>query len=277
MRLTAEGLALAARIRESDLLDRLATIATTSRVERDLKGGGSISQGVSEIYKEILAGWLADLTGSKTSPGELADPSGHGTSAELFTAFPTDMVRHPLWAGALEAPPAAPLPMDGPRAAARGAGAHSALVPLNMDVGPDDESLQDMSEQAKKIYAMLHALTLASVVVPVRLAGERVLFEVVGLPDVAVAIGYLNIVEDGWLEVDPEGRGGLFDDCFEATSWPEEAGAPQLHVLGVHLAGLPRQTVAGLLRFMADHGLGRPSTFATHLTKLMPAEGGDHG
>ena len=277
VRLTAEGLALAARIRENDLLDRLATTATTARVERDLKAKSFGSQGVSETYKEILAGWLADLTGAKTAPGDLPDPAGHDTSAALFEAFPPDMVQHPAWDAAIEAPPAASLPPDGPRTSDRGAGAHSALVPLNLDVGPEHESLKAMSKEAQKIYAMLHAMTLASVVVPARLAGERLLFEVEGLPDIAVAIDYLKIVEDGWLEVDPEGRDGLFDDCFEATSWSEGAGAPQLHVLGVRLAGLPSQTVAGLLRFMADHGLGRPSTFATHLTKLMPAGGGDRG
>lgn len=279
LELTPAGIEQAEAISRDPVLRRLATLETTRLVEADLDEAGAAAMAGPDFYKHLLSRWLRELAGHPCSPGDLAGMDQTGDLAGLFLETCGGYRPGPEgWS----IPDGRQTPGDAAALAVstRPVGAaspHAALAPLNLDISSGDRVMEARSAGARDVYGILRGRVLASVVADVGLHVETLVLPVIGLPTgVAVAVSLARVTDEGWLRVDPGGRGELLADYAAETV---RAALLSGRALAVARSGTPRvaslgqQTLGRVLRFMSDNGLGRPSTFARHVTTLLKGRG----
>jgi DNA topoisomerase IA len=126
---------------------------------------------------------------------------------------------------------------------------------------------------AREIYRLIRERSAAARRCKPASISRELLLADTPLPNYHVLVEATEVIGLGWLAVDPEGdldwpfaarRSDLIPGPGQAFTIRIESGAP-------YPAALTDGTPASLLRFMLQNGLGRPRTFAGHLTKALGA------
>ncbi|MEX4002388.1 AAA domain-containing protein [Paraburkholderia sp. EG285A] len=287
LRLTPTGKEMAGRLLDDAWLRNISSGSLLNGFDfalskLALKPGASLDD-----YRHFVATWAVrfdDTLRARDGTLEVAQPWGptldaSGSPLDLFAQQPA--VALPTWAVgdkhialAQIATPEARAADDSLAAARHGA--HGALTPLDVRVNAQSKTMQGFPDSALKVYAMLQAMTLAAVVVDTEVQLVRHVYplDVSGAVDdealgveIAIATG---LERAGWSAVDPVGW-----DCI-ARQWakPEDEraigqGAVVTVDESIHTRSLSLPSVDQLLLWMERRGLGRPSTFGTHLAALL--------
>lgn len=288
LELTDFGRAQVEKITRSPVLRRLATIDVSRRVEADINASVGVTTRGMEHYRQLLSRWITEIVGLDVLPEAIADIQQMDTPLDLFSDFPADVSKGPsLWRPALDcsSPPrpenAAAVPMPMPQnMTGSHEGPHAALGPLDLNVSPGDDALAKYSDKARKMYEFLWCGHVASVITAARLRIDTLIFSAPGLPEgVAIGISTFSLEEQGWLAIDAKGRSLLDAGYVLSDIYNELANGTVARVsarsMTPRIAALEKQTLGHVLRFMATHGLGRPSTYARHLMTLLGASKGD--
>ena len=299
LRLTDAGRDMAGRLMDDAWLAHISSRQVLTGFDHALSILACNPTASLDDYLAFLSHWARQFDDQVGSLVPLAGPSGpshdeQGVELALFSRQPAAPL--PAWRSASSLPasalpepelPARPVcaaPAAEHDAAARRDGAHGALAPIDARVGADSVHLAHYSERQRQLYAMLRAMTLASIVndaevrllrqvFPLELEGGAGTDEVLGLELVQLA----EVTQRGWSQIDPDG-------------WLCRTRAWHAPPDGALLLALPAQTVAivdpeictyslgtpsvdRLLDWMVRGRLGRPSTFSTHIAALLSGPG----
>jgi hypothetical protein len=141
--------------------------------------------------------------------------------------------------------------------------AHPGISPIDFNVKPDDPALSSFSNLVRRVYELLYNRALAS------LAPHPVWEECrrVGLVnETVVAVGWTNGIEPGWTTL--LGEQARPAPTLESTA--KEAPSPLRRVVDVHLEQIkPEMRMEDLLGVMEVEGIGRPSTYARAIRRLV--------
>ncbi len=141
--------------------------------------------------------------------------------------------------------------------------AHPGISPLDFRIHPDDLRLSSFPETTRRVYELLYNRAIAA------LAPHPVWEEVrrIGtVDDTVVAVGWIESREDGWTVQAGE-------ELRPKPAIPSTPGhAPIQALKGVMKVTLEQEnagpTLADLLNIMKSEGIGRPSTYASAVSRL---------
>lgn len=271
-------------------------VLTLEELESDLSHyefSHQLEQSLDEIargtrsYEDVVAQWTNKILGLSEIP-QVAEPTGKIVDAEGREAFPTQLTvsENREWVlqsdgiselvGILrtladsETKAAASLESSGMSDPLQ----HPPLMPLTLDLHPDDSSIREMlSPDELKIYSIIWRRTIASVFPPSHIEVTSYLFQIES-SCYGVVLESARILEAGWFEVDTGAQAELSERYASQriinSLLSENQRATVLVMGGIRRKGLLRPTPDKMLMLMKKFRLGRPSTFATHLTRLMP-------
>jgi len=174
-----------------------------------------------------------------------------------------------------------------PEAKGGRAGAHGALLPLNIEVAADSPSMAGFTPQQRQLYDMMTRLTLASAVRDGEMHCVRRIYplswpgrEVKNKTELGVElITGRPGAYTGWFDLDPDGIGRHTDGWapFEMEVLLDAEQAPALRLElpdhPVRTRSLLEPKVDRLLAWMQARGHGRPSTFGKHIEDLIRGHG----
>ena len=141
--------------------------------------------------------------------------------------------------------------------------AHEAIRPTHIDV-----THAGSTEEEEKLYALIHARTVASQMKDAVMTRTKITAVADGVPDFT-ATGS-TIAFDGWLAADPRAKG-------EEVVLPVVADGEKLTLLEIRdeekfTQPPARYTEAGLVKELEKRGIGRPSTYASIIKTLIDRE-----
>lgn len=141
--------------------------------------------------------------------------------------------------------------------------AHEAIRPTDVT-----RTHAGATEEEEKLYALVHARTVASQMVDAEMLRTKLVVETSGVVPFA-ATGSV-IAKEGWLKADPRARG-------EDVVLPEVAEGDDVSLVKIwdeqkFTQPPARYTEAGLVKELEKRGIGRPSTYASIIKTLIDRE-----
>lgn len=141
--------------------------------------------------------------------------------------------------------------------------AHEAIRPTH-----PNKAIAGHTDEQKKLYALIHARTLASQMSDARTMRTKVTANVEAssssIPD--FAINGSRIMFDGWLKADPAARGEEVELPTFVINDP--LALKSIDATGKETQPPSRYTEAGLVKELEKRGIGRPSTYASIIRTL---------
>lgn len=194
---------------------------------------------------------------------DLAQPSLHVSGSDVIAAFASiidlDRVDQDTASRIMEAQ------------AIGAAMAHPPIMLQNAADPLDAALLESFSADATIILKLIRARTLATLGEPASVRRSLWIVDT-PLPGYRLTVQTLKVVKHGWLAHDPAGWHDRDRVAKQETVHEVVAAGRSARVFcsGVAPAALPQMTPDGLLDFMLVHRLGRPRTYATHLSRFIP-------
>lgn len=138
--------------------------------------------------------------------------------------------------------------------------AHEAVRPTNIS-----KTVAGANEEQKKLYALIHARTVASQMRDAQMLRTKVVATTDGVPEFSA--NGSRVTDEGWLKADPMAKG-------EDTLLPELKEQDPLDLKDItseekFTQPPKRYTEAGLVKELEKRGIGRPSTYASIMKTIV--------